>query len=133
MLNLKKADCPFWRGPCRKHDCRMYKLIQGRDPVSGAEINEWDCTLAMFPLLFNEMSYRIFNNAATMQELRNEQERHHKMNAVIQGEQVNAAMQLKEAIERFHKDMAAMNERMIDLARDARTDPLLIDGKDVSK
>ncbi len=67
-----KADCPFWRGPCREHECRMYVQIQGMHPQTGEQLNKWDCSFALMPLLMIENSKKQHETGAAVESFRNE-------------------------------------------------------------
>lgn len=68
----KKADCPFWRGPCKEHGCRFYIQIQGMDPNTGQSVNKWDCAIAWLPMLLIENSQMQRQTGASTDKVANE-------------------------------------------------------------
>ena len=68
----KKADCPLWKAPCKEHDCRWYINIIGKHPQTGADINQWDCAIALLPMLLIENAMTQRQTAASIQSFRNE-------------------------------------------------------------
>ena len=72
MFGDKKADCPFWRGPCREHACRLYVQIQGANPNTGEQVNKYDCSFAWLPFLLIENSQQQRQTGAAVESLRNE-------------------------------------------------------------
>jgi hypothetical protein len=68
----KKADCPFWKAPCKEHGCRFWVQIIGKDPQSNREIHEWNCAIAFLPLLLIENSQQSRATGAAVESFRNE-------------------------------------------------------------
>ena len=72
MFGDKKSDCPFWRGPCREHACRLYVQIQGANPNTGEQVNKYDCSFAWLPFLLIENSQQQRQTGAAVESFRNE-------------------------------------------------------------
>lgn len=56
MFSKDNADCPFWRGPCREHKCRLYIQVQGKHPQSDETINRFGCAFEFLPMLTLEVA-----------------------------------------------------------------------------
>ncbi len=72
MFNTGKADCPLWRAPCKEHACRWYVQIQGANPQTGEQLNQWDCAIAWMPLLLIENSQQQRQTCGAIESFRNE-------------------------------------------------------------
>lgn len=64
--------CGFTRKPCMEHDCVQYILIQGKNPQTGADVNEWGCAIAWMPILQIESSQQMRQAGAAVESFRNE-------------------------------------------------------------
>lgn len=66
--------CPLWRKPRSKvcHTCAWYIQVIGKNPQTGQDINEWNCSITFMPLLQIETTKSERETTATVQELRNE-------------------------------------------------------------
>jgi hypothetical protein len=40
---VAKPKCPYISKPCLKHSCTHYVQLHGRDPQTGAPIDDWMC------------------------------------------------------------------------------------------
>lgn len=67
-----KNDCPFWRGPCKEHQCRLYVQIVGRNPNSGEQINKFGCSFEFLPMLLIEGAQQARQTGAAVESFRNE-------------------------------------------------------------
>lgn len=72
MLNSKKADCPFWRGPCKEHQCRLYIQVIGHNPNTGEQINQFGCSFEFLPMLLIENAQQSRQTGAAVESFRNE-------------------------------------------------------------
>lgn len=72
MFGSKKNDCPFWRGPCKEHECRLYIQLQGSNPNTGEAINKWGCSFEFLPMLLVENSQQQRQTGAAVESFRNE-------------------------------------------------------------
>jgi hypothetical protein len=66
-----KADCPFWRGPCKEHACRLYTQVLGMNPNTGEKINKFGCAFEFIPMLLIENSQQQRQTGASVDSLRN--------------------------------------------------------------
>ncbi len=71
MFSKEKADCPFWKGPCKTHDCRLYIQVIGTNPNTGAQVDKWGCSFEFLPMLMIENSQQQRQTGASVDELRN--------------------------------------------------------------
>lgn len=72
MFKKDKADCPFWRGPCKEHDCRLYIQVIGANPNTGEQINKFGCSFEFLPMLLIENSQQQRQTGASVDSFRNE-------------------------------------------------------------
>jgi hypothetical protein len=68
----KDADCPFWRGRCKEHKCRLYIQVTGKHPQTGADLSDWGCSLAFLPMLVIKGAQETHQAAAAIESFRNE-------------------------------------------------------------
>jgi len=68
----KKADCPFWRGPCKEHECRLYMQVIGQNTNTGEQINRWGCDVEFLPMLLIENAQQSRQTGAAVESFRNE-------------------------------------------------------------
>ena len=66
--------CPLWRRECRKvcPTCRWFKLVRGRNPNTGEDIDTWDCAISFMPVLQIEAASAARSGAAATESFRNE-------------------------------------------------------------
>src|SRR5262245_7922645 len=72
LFDKKKLDCPFWRGPCKEHDCRLYVQILGKHPQTKEEISKSGCSFEFLPWLLVENSQMQRQTGAAVESFRNE-------------------------------------------------------------
>ena len=71
-MKLETGDfCPLVNGPCKKFECKWWIQIRGNNPQTGQEIDEWDCTVALLPMLIIESSQQSRSTAAAVESFRN--------------------------------------------------------------
>ena len=46
-----EGKCPLLNKKCIKHQCIWYNMLQGTHPQTGANVQEWGCSIAWLPLL----------------------------------------------------------------------------------
>ena len=66
------GQCPFLKKKCIKHKCIWYNMLQGKNPMTGADVHEWGCSIAWIPLLLVENSRSITGVQAATESFRNE-------------------------------------------------------------
>lgn len=54
------------------HKCPLWRQIRGRNPNTGQEIDEWNCSLAWLPTLLIEVAQQSRSGAAATEGFRNE-------------------------------------------------------------
>lgn len=67
-----KKLCPFFRSPCKTHDCEMYIQILGKHPQTGKDMQEWGCSFALTPILLIENVQQTRQAGAATESMRNE-------------------------------------------------------------
>ena len=68
-----KLNCPLDNfNPCRQLDCAWFMKVQGKNPNTGADIDEWGCSMAWIPILLIENSQRQYQTGAAVESFRNE-------------------------------------------------------------
>lgn len=68
-----KNGCPLdsFR-PCRQLDCAWFIQVRGTNPNTGAEVDEWACSMAWMPMLMIENSQQQRQTGAAVESFRNE-------------------------------------------------------------
>lgn len=67
-----KNTCPMLNKPCIEHDCKLYVLVQGKDPQSERILDEWNCSFAWIPMLIIEGAQQTRQAGAAIESMRNE-------------------------------------------------------------
>lgn len=68
-----KANCPLdGFKPCRQLDCAWFIKINGTNPNTGKEVEEWGCSMAWLPVLTIENSQQQRHTGAAVEPFRNE-------------------------------------------------------------
>lgn len=68
-----KANCPLdGFKPCRQLECAWFLKIRGTDPNTGADIDDWGCSMAWLPVLTIENSQQQRQTGAAVESFRNE-------------------------------------------------------------
>ena len=68
-----KHNCPLdGFNPCRKTDCAWFMQVRGKNPQTGADVDEWGCAIAWLPVLMIENSQQQRHTAAAVESFRNE-------------------------------------------------------------
>lgn len=68
----KQKVCPLLKKPCVEHQCAWYIHIRGQHPQTGQEIDQYDCSMVMQPILMIENSQQQRQTAAAVESFRNE-------------------------------------------------------------
>lgn len=68
-----KSNCPL-NGfePCKQLDCAWFLKIQGANPNTGEQVDEWGCSMAWLPVLMIENSQQQRQTGAAVESFRNE-------------------------------------------------------------
>jgi hypothetical protein len=68
-----KSNCPLnGFNPCKQLECAWFLQIQGTNPNTGQDINEWGCAIAWLPILTIENSQQQRQTGAAVESFRNE-------------------------------------------------------------
>ena len=68
-----KNNCPLNNfEPCKELECAWFLRIQGTNPNTGKEIDEWGCSMAWLPILTIENSQMQRQTGAAVESFRNE-------------------------------------------------------------
>lgn len=68
-----KNNCPLDNfNPCRQLECAWFLKIAGKNPNTGAEIEDWGCAIAWLPILTIENSQQQRSTGAAVESFRNE-------------------------------------------------------------
>ena len=66
------GKCPLLNKKCIKHQCIWYNMLQGKHPQSGANVQEWGCSIAWIPLLLVENTVKQVQTNSAVESFRNE-------------------------------------------------------------
>jgi uncharacterized protein YecA (UPF0149 family) len=72
MFSKDDADCPFWRGKCREHKCRLYVQVIGKHPQTAADVSEHACAFQWLPMLLIENAKEQRHTTASVDKFNNE-------------------------------------------------------------
>lgn len=79
------GKCPLLNKKCIKHQCIWYNMLQGKNPQTGMDVQEWGCSIAWIPLLLVENSKHIIGTTAATESFRNEVvTQNNRMNELLQ-------------------------------------------------
>jgi hypothetical protein len=79
-----KNNCPLdGFKPCRELDCAWFLKIAGKNPNTGADIDDWGCAMAWMPILTIENSQQQRQTAAAVESFRNEMVKANEQTAAI--------------------------------------------------
>ncbi len=71
-MQLQSGDfCPLINGKCKQFECKFWSQIKGKNPQTGQEIDEWECTITMLPFLLLENSQQSRHVGAAVESFRN--------------------------------------------------------------
>lgn len=79
-INDDGGHCPLikdkWGGPAKVehvcHKCTWYQHVRGRNPNTGADVDKWECAIAMMPMLLIENASMTNQLGAATESFRNE-------------------------------------------------------------
>ena len=66
------GKCPLLNKKCIKHQCVWYNMLQVKNPQSGANVQEWGCSIAWIPLLLVENTGKQIQTSSAVESFRNE-------------------------------------------------------------
>lgn len=68
----KGTFCPLIKKDCVGLQCNWFMRVQGTNPNTGAEVDEWACSIAWIPLLLIENSRQQMNTTQVFHGFRND-------------------------------------------------------------
>ena len=85
-----KDNCPL-NGfkPCKQMDCAWFIQIRGTDPNTGAEVDDWGCSMAWLPKLLIENAMMSRQTGAAVESFRNEMVKSNDLNRDILINKIN--------------------------------------------
>ena len=73
MQMKAKPNCPLdGFKPCRELECAWFMKVNGKNPNTGQDIEEWGCAMAWLPILMIENSNQQRQTGAAVESFRNE-------------------------------------------------------------
>lgn len=66
------GKCPLLNKKCIKHQCVWYNMLQGKNPQTGQNVQEWGCSIAWIPLLLVENTGKQVQTNSAVESFRNE-------------------------------------------------------------
>lgn len=72
---FKKSDkklCPLLKKSCIEQQCAWYIHVRGTNPNTGDEVDSYDCSMVIQPLLLIENSAQQRSTGAAVESFRNE-------------------------------------------------------------
>jgi len=66
------GKCPLLNKKCMKHQCVWYNMLQGKNPQTGQNVQEWGCSIAWIPLLLVENTGKQVQTNSAVESFRNE-------------------------------------------------------------
>ena len=68
-----KNNCPLDNfNPCRQMECAWFMKLVGKNPNTGADVEDWGCAMAWLPILTIENSQQQRSTGAAVESFRNE-------------------------------------------------------------
>ena len=64
--------CPLVQGECKKWECAFFTQVRGTNPNTGQDIDEWNCAIALMPMLLIEGAQQSRQTGAAVESFRNE-------------------------------------------------------------
>jgi len=65
------AKCPLLKKPCIKHDCEWHQHLIGKNPNSGADMDQWGCAIGWIPILIAETAQQVRHAGSSLDGIRN--------------------------------------------------------------
>ena len=76
-----KQNCPLDKfKPCRQLDCAWFMKIDGKNPNTGKDVEEWGCAIAWMPILLIETAQQSRAAGAAVESFRNEMVKQNERN-----------------------------------------------------
>jgi len=72
-MQLKQGSlCPLLKKDCVQMQCAWFTQLRGKNPQTGAEVDEWGCAVTWLPMLMIENSQQQRQTGAAVESFRNE-------------------------------------------------------------
>lgn len=72
-MQLKQGSlCPLLKKDCVQMQCAWFTQLRGKNPQTGAEVDEWGCAVTWLPVLLIENSQQQRQTGAAVESFRNE-------------------------------------------------------------
>lgn len=72
-MQLKPGTyCPLIKKDCVQMQCAWFTQLRGKNPQTGADVDEWGCAVTWLPLLMIENSQQQRQTGAAVESFRNE-------------------------------------------------------------
>ena len=70
----ENLNCPLHKKPMEAvcHRCPWWTQLRGKHPQTGADLDEWNCAIALLPVLTIETAKQARSGAAATESFRNE-------------------------------------------------------------
>ena len=85
--------CPLIGEECMKLKCEWFTHVQGVNPQTGQEVDEWGCAVTWMPMLLIENSQQQRQTAAAVESARNESVRDNEANRKLIKQVTTAILQ----------------------------------------
>lgn len=72
-MELKPGTfCPLIKDDCIQLKCSWFTQLRGKNPQTGADVDEWGCAVTWLPMLMIENSQQQRQTGAAVESFRNE-------------------------------------------------------------
>lgn len=72
-MQLKTGSlCPLLKKDCVQMQCSWFTQLRGKNPQTGADVDEWGCAVTWLPMLLIENSQQQRQTGAAVESFRNE-------------------------------------------------------------
>ncbi len=72
-MELKPGNfCPLIKDDCVQLKCAWFTQLRGKNPQTGADVDEWGCAVTWLPMLMIENSQQQRQTGAAVESFRNE-------------------------------------------------------------
>lgn len=72
-MELKPGKfCPLLKEDCVQLKCSWFMQVRGKNPNTGADIDEWGCAIPWIPVMLIENSQQQRSTGAAVESFRNE-------------------------------------------------------------
>ena len=83
MQITNKNICPIYKSKCKELDCAWFIQLREMHPNTGAEIDEYGCSIAWLPILLIEGAKETRQTGAAVESFRNEMSRANETTAKL--------------------------------------------------